>query len=110
MDLRDKWEKPGSPAKKAIKDLAGILGLSVDVNLQAHLLWNELSKFYTSQEVFIPNVVDVIEAWATTLQYRLEDDDEAEWADEFLNKFPAKKVDVYVEVRLWYRVEQVALG
>ena len=98
VDLRDKWEKADAPAKLAIKDLEGVLGLTIQVNMQPAQLWQELEKFHVDQGTFVPAVVEVIQGWADALRKRLEDEADADWADELLEKFGKSSVPVYVEV------------
>ena len=76
-----------------------MLGLPVRVNLQAELLWQELGKFYEDKTIFVPSVVEIITAWARTLQARLEDESLEDWTEQLLETFDTGLVTAYVEVR-----------
>lgn len=47
VGLRDHWETANSPVQESISALSDVIGLSVDVTLEAPMLWRELEKHFS---------------------------------------------------------------
>ncbi|KAI9816268.1 MAG: hypothetical protein M1827_001869 [Pycnora praestabilis] len=102
MDLRDHWEKEDSPTQKSINTLRDLLGLRVVIDLEPMILWGDLGKHYSSQDIFIPSVVGVIKVWTDCLVSRLESDANAAWTERLLEEISeqgSKALKAGVEAR-----------
>ena len=84
VGFRDHWEKADSQAQKSISALTQVIGLPVDVTLEAPMLWRELGKKCPDPDTFVPSIVGVVIDWADRMVYRLEDDANAAWTEQLL--------------------------
>ena len=99
VDLRDHWEKADSPAQESIAALSEVLGLPVDVTLEAPMLWSELGKQFPNQEIFVPNVVGVVKSWAQCLTSTLDYDANEARVEQFLETCGSRLKAIVVAAR-----------
>ena len=84
VGIRDHWTKADSPVQQSISGLTRVIGLPVDVTLDASLLWHELGQSCTDPDTFVPSIVGVVIDWVDRMTYMLEDDDNAVWSEHLL--------------------------
>jgi len=97
VGLRDHWEKANSPVRESISALSEVVGLPVDVALEAPMLWRELGKHYSDQGIFVPTVVGVVKSWTECMNTRLGDDAHAAWTEQLLETC-GRSLEVQVDV------------
>ena len=82
--LRDHWDDPQSPTRKAIARLSVLLGLQVSVDLEVAMLWVELQNYFPDEDVFVPTITGVVMTWVECLIDRLENEANSNWSDKLL--------------------------
>ncbi|KAI1169713.1 hypothetical protein F4777DRAFT_192264 [Nemania sp. FL0916] len=97
LTIRDSWESADAPVQKALQNLREILGESVTVNPEWPLLYAELGSFYPDKGTLVPSIAGAVEACCAALGALADDDANAAWADELLER-TGGSVRIYVEV------------
>ncbi|KAI1148178.1 hypothetical protein F4825DRAFT_454750 [Nemania diffusa] len=86
VGVRDSWENTDAPVQKAIRALKDVVGIRVTANPEWPLLHTELGAFYPDKALLVPSVAAAVEACCTVLSALADDDANAEWADELLER------------------------
>ena len=100
VGLRDSWDKEDAPVQRALSDLKEVLGIGVVVQADWSLLLAELDSFYPDKGTFVPSIASCVQALFVALGALLEDVDNAEWADELLERV-ARPLTVFLEVMVY---------
>lgn len=98
VGVRDSWENTDAPVQKAIRALKDVVGIRVTANPEWPLLHTELGAFYPDKALLVPSVAAAVEACCTVLSALADDDANAEWADELLERTESH-MRILVEVR-----------
>ncbi|CAM1509908.1 Fc.00g002430.m01.CDS01 [Cosmosporella sp. VM-42] len=98
--VRDGWDKPDSPARKAINELHTLLGLEVRCEPDWSLLIAELDSAYDDKGQLINSAISCIETWFTTTAELLDDESHEEWVEKLLEnlKESYSRLTLLVEV------------
>ena len=99
-DLSDKWDDQDSPVQRSIRTLSELVGVPVNINLEATKLWNQLQKYYPDGDTFVATITSIVRSWTEALTSRLENNDNSSWMEDFLSKVGGA-VKARVEV-IWY--------
>ncbi|KXX75694.1 hypothetical protein MMYC01_208297 [Madurella mycetomatis] len=97
IGIRDVWAKNDGPLQTTLKDLQDILGHSVVVEPEWHLLAAELDKFYPDKGQLVAVITGCVQAWAKSMAELLEDSAHEAWTETVLEKVPVR-MQVFVEV------------
>ncbi|KAL8746052.1 MAG: hypothetical protein Q9190_001890 [Brigantiaea leucoxantha] len=85
-DLSDKWDDQDSPVQRSIRTLSELVGVPVNIDLEATKLWNQLQKYYPDGDTFVATITSIVRSWTEALTSRLENNDNSSWMEDFLSK------------------------
>ncbi|GAB1310701.1 hypothetical protein MFIFM68171_00911 [Madurella fahalii] len=98
IGIRDVWAKEDGPLQTALRDLQGVLGHSVVVEPEWHLLAAELDSFYPDKGQLVAVIAGCVLAWTKSMAELLEEDSAHEaWTETVLEKVPVR-MQVFVDV------------
>ncbi|MCJ1247058.1 hypothetical protein MMC30_004269 [Trapelia coarctata] len=82
--IRDSWENADSPIQKALKELGDEIGIPISIQFQWPMLWDQLGKHFPDKSIFVPTINSLISAWQQALKAKLDEEDDTDWSEEFL--------------------------
>jgi hypothetical protein len=102
VDIRDIYEPESSSVHKAVEVLNSTLGKKIAPEVEWVALWAQSQDEMTDKAAFVPSVISQILTWYDRLTVRLDNDQEGEWTDGFLEILKNSKgqIRLYVQVRL----------
>ncbi|KAF2427368.1 hypothetical protein EJ08DRAFT_680968 [Tothia fuscella] len=86
VNIRDLWTKPESKVQKQIAELKTLLGHDVLIEPEWALLWTALGKYFPDSATFVPAIASVVTSWCKSMVELAEDDRNAAWTDQLLEK------------------------
>jgi hypothetical protein len=100
-DLRDVFEKEDGLVQTTFRKLEELIGYGVSCEPEWSMLWSELQSAYPDKDNFVPAIARIVDAWCSSLAWRLEQQDAKfdEWTELLL-----EKLKIVCEVRLSVQV------
>jgi hypothetical protein len=99
VDIRDIYEPESSSVHKAVEVLNSTLGKKIAPEVEWVALWAQSQDEMTDKAAFVPSVISQILTWYDRLTVRLDNDQEGEWTDGFLEILKNSKGQIRLYVQ-----------